>query len=82
MAALFFSCDAPDANRPEFDGERPPMPPEFNGEMQRKPEGEPRNMPDGEMGHMPFMKSEPGEQKTVFIMNDKVNLFSGVSAIK
>lgn len=23
MAALFFSCDAPDANRPEFDGERP-----------------------------------------------------------
>lgn len=68
--------------RPEFDGERPPMPPKFNGEMQRKPEGEPRKMPDGEMGHMPFMKYEPGEQKTVFIMKDKVNLFSGVSAIK
>jgi hypothetical protein len=67
------------------DGEAPPMPfdnkfpPEHDGE---KPEFR-RDNPDIER---PPMRNEnnagEGEQKTVFIMNDKVNLFSGVSKVK
>lgn len=78
---------------PMPDGEMPPM---ENGERPQKPEsewhrgekGERPNFPEGEMsdGARPKMPDdaiyEDAEQKTVFTMSDKVNLFQGVANIK
>lgn len=72
--------------QPMQDGERPPM---QNGERPQRPDGEPPKAPDREMmpeGAIPPMHDAKNyaeaEQQTVFVMNDKVNLFSGVAAIK
>ena len=56
---------------PEFDGKRPP---EFDGEPPKMPGSKPP---------IPFRENyEDMEQKTEFVMTDKVNLFTGVSRAK
>ena len=64
-------------------GERPQMPEgvkpsDFEGKM-------PQQFNGGNMPMMPWdrgMNFEGQEQKTTFVMTDKVNLFTGVSAVK
>ena len=62
---------------PEFTGEMPPR-----GERPAPPEGFDRKDFDGKFPQGREENFEGMEQKTVFVMSDKVNLFTGVSDIK
>lgn len=71
-----FGGEMPDNAPPEgFDGERPEPPEGFNGNMPQ----------DGQGGRGPrpedFNGPAPGEGNTLFYMQDKVNCFSGITAV-
>ena len=67
--------------RPEgFENKRPE---DFTGEMPSMPEGmQPGQRPEGNFGGRDFGNESTGEPSTEFYMNDKVNAFSGVTAIQ
>ena len=87
----------PDNAPPEgFGGQRPAdmeRPEGFDGEMPTWPEGEMPSMPEGarpdfDRGGMGFRggkdgfgAQEPGEGRTLLYMQDKVNFFSGLTAV-
>ena len=63
-----------------FTGERPEPPEGFDGQM---PQGGRGPRPEGFGGEMPerFEGTMPGEENTLFYMQDKVNCFSGITAV-